>query len=115
MEEITPQEGWLNTPGLRMHYLDWNSPPSSDGQDHRPVIIALHGLASSCHWYDLVIPRLVDSYRCISLDQRGHGQTDQPPIGYDWHTLSTDIIEACYQLGVQEAAVMATPGVDMWP
>jgi pimeloyl-ACP methyl ester carboxylesterase len=48
----------------------------------------------------------VDSYRCISLDQRGHGQTDQPPIGYDWHTLSTDIIEACYQLGVQEAAVM---------
>ena len=106
MEEITPQEGWLNTPGLQMHYLDWNSPPSSYGQGHRPVVIALHGLASSCHWYDLVIPRLADSYRCISLDQRGHGQTDQPPSGYDWHTLSTDVVEALHQLGVQQAAVI---------
>ena len=106
MEEITPQEGWLNTSALRMHYLDWNSPTASHGQDHKPVVVALHGLASSCHWYDLVIPRLVDNYRCISLDQRGHGQTDQPPSGYDWHTLSTDVVEAFYQLGVQKAAVM---------
>ncbi|MCE2463644.1 MAG: alpha/beta hydrolase [Dehalococcoidia bacterium] len=106
MEEVTPQEGWLNTSGLRMHYLDWSGTPSSHGQDNRPAVVALHGLASSCHWYDLVIPRLADNYRCISLDQRGHGLTDQPPTGYDWHTLSTDVVEALTHLGVREAAVM---------
>ena len=43
-----PTEGWLKLPGLNMHYLDW-------GGAGTPVV-ALHGLASSSHWYDLVIP-----------------------------------------------------------
>ena len=81
-----------------MHYLDW----AGDG---RPVV-ALHGAASSCHWYDLTIPFLEGSHRVIAPDQRAHGQTDQPPTGYDWPTLAGDVVGAMDQLGVPRAVVV---------
>ena len=96
MESMVPEDSWLQTPKIRMHYLDWAGPTSGDN-GNLPVV-ALHGLASSCHWYDLVLPHLRDSYRCYSLDQRGHGKTDQPPEGYDWDTLSGDIVAAMDRL-----------------
>ena len=93
-----PPEGWLKTGDLNMHYLDW-------GGTGKPVL-ALHGMASSCHWYDLVIPHLKDSLRIIALDQRAHGKTDQPSTGYDWPTLARDVIAALDQLGIQSTAII---------
>ena len=103
MENLVPQEQWLKTSQLQMRYLDWGDPADSRSDN---TVLALHGLASSCHWYDLVIPRLTDSFRFISPDQRGHGKTDQPDTGYDWLTVSTDVIEAMDALGCEKAAVM---------
>ena len=93
-----PQGEWLKVGDLNMHYLDW-------GGAGEPVV-ALHGAASSCHWYDLVIPHLRDSFRIIAPDQRAHGKTDQPATGYDWPTLAGDIVGALDQLGIQRAAVL---------
>ena len=101
-----PPESWLHANGLRMNYLDWGIPPGRSEPATPTVVLALHGLASSCHWYDLVLPHLVDSYHCIALDQRGHAKTDQPSAGYDWRTLSTDVVQALDTLGVQRAVVM---------
>ena len=78
-----PTEMWAHVNGLDMRYLDW-------GGDGEPLL-ALHGLASSAHWYDIVARLLRDRYRIIAPDQRGHGQTTQAPSGYDWHTLSDDL------------------------
>ena len=78
-----PTEKWAHVNGLDMRYLDW-------GGDGEPML-ALHGLASSAHWYDIVAPLLRDRYRIIAPDQRGHGQTTQAASGYDWRTLSDDI------------------------
>ncbi len=78
-----PAEKWAQVNGLDMRYLDW-------GGDGEPLL-ALHGLASSAHWYDLVAPLLRHRYRIIAPDQRGHGQTTNADSGYDWHTLSDDI------------------------
>jgi pimeloyl-ACP methyl ester carboxylesterase len=69
-------ENWASIGELRVRYLDW-------GGDGVPVMM-LHGLASSAHWYDLVAPQLRDQHRIIAPDQRGHGQTTQANIGYDW-------------------------------
>ena len=68
-------EKWADIGDLRMRYLDW-------GGDGAPVL-ALHGLASCAHWYDLVAPELSEKFRIIAPDQRGHGQTTQAPTGYD--------------------------------
>ena len=78
-----PEEKWAQVNGLDMRYLDW-------GGDGEPLL-ALHGLASSAHWYDIVARLLRHRYRIIAPDQRGHGQTTQATTGYDWHTLSDDL------------------------
>ena len=78
-----PTEAWADVRDLRMRYLDWGG----DG----PMLLALHGLASSGHWYDLVAPLLRDRFRIIAPDQRGHGQTTNAPTGYDWQSLSDDL------------------------
>ena len=93
-----PVEGWLKVADLNMHYLDW-------GGTGEPVV-ALHGMASSCHWYDLVIPHLRDTFRFVAPDQRAHGQTDQPSTGYDWDTLDGDVVGALDHLGIPRAAVI---------
>ena len=106
MGGFTPAEGMVHTSDIRMHYLDWGSPLAQGRHSSPTTLLALHGLASSCHWYDLVIPHLTDSFRCISLDQRGHGQTDQPPTGYDWQSLAGDVVQALDQLGIRQVTVM---------
>lgn len=83
-EAIWPREKWAQVNGLDMRYLDW-------GGDGEPLL-ALHGLASSAHWYDTVAPLLAQRYRIIAPDQRGHGKTTQAVSGYDWHTLSDDLV-----------------------
>lgn len=92
------KEGWLKTNGISMHYVDWGGPG--------PSVIALHGAASSCHWYNLTIPHLTERFRVFALDQRGHGKTDQPDTGYDWNTLATDVAGALDQLQLQRVGVM---------
>ena len=79
-----PADSWAEVEGLRMRYLDWGG----DG----PPVLALHGLASSAHWYDLVAPRLREKYRIVAPDQRGHGKTTQVEGGYDWPTLASDAV-----------------------
>ena len=93
-----PNGSWVKTGDLSMHYLDWG--------DREEVVITLHGAASSCHWYDLVIPEMQDGFRLISIDQRGHGKTDQPDTGYDWATLSSDIINFMDQLALSKAHIV---------
>ncbi len=93
-----PAECWADVGELRMRYLDW-------GGDGAPVM-ALHGLASSAHWYDIVAPLLQDHYRIVAPDQRGHGQTTQADSGYDWETLADDVTGLMDHLGIPRAAVL---------
>jgi pimeloyl-ACP methyl ester carboxylesterase len=93
-----PTERWADVGDLRIRYLDWGG----DG----PLLVALHGLASSCHWYDVIAPLLSQQFRIVAPDQRGHGKTTQATSGYDWDTLSMDVFGLMDQLGIGRAAVM---------
>ena len=53
--------------GVRLNYLDW-------GGSGDPIVF-LHGGALTAHSWDLVCIGLRDSYRCIALDLRGHGDS----------------------------------------
>ncbi len=83
---------------LTMHYLDWGS--------GGVPLLALHGLASSGHWYRRVAPHLAGDYRIVAPDQRGHGATSQAPSGYDWQTLAEDAIGLLDHLGIPRATVL---------
>ena len=92
-----PTESWTQVGELHMRYLDW-------GGEGQPVM-ALHGLASSAHWYDIVAPLLNGHCRVIAPDQRGHGQTTQATGGYDWQTLAEDTVGLMDYLGVERTTV----------
>jgi pimeloyl-ACP methyl ester carboxylesterase len=92
-----PQDSWAEVGDLTMRYQDWGG----DG----PPVMALHGLASSAHWYDLVAPYLRDQFRIVAPDQRGHGKTTQASSGYDWGTLAGDITRLMDHLGIAKASV----------
>ena len=101
-----PIEDQIITPQIRMHYRDWGRPSLGPGQSPVLDVLALHGLGSSCHWYDILVPHLRNEFRFVAPDQRGHGQTDQPPGGYDWQTLATDVKDLMDSLRIHRAAVM---------
>ena len=59
--------------GTRVRYVD---------QGSGPVVVLLHGFASSIENWALVMPELVKDYRVIALDLRGFGWTDRPEGDY---------------------------------
>ena len=92
-----PEEKWASVNDIDICYLDW-------GGAGEPLL-ALHGLASSSHWYDLVAPHLQTKYHVIAPDQRGHGKTTQADSGYDWQTLAADAIALLDTLNISSASV----------
>ena len=72
-EDLARAEGgYVDLPGLRVHYQRWSRTDHAPGA--RPSIVLVHGLGSSCHIWDLVAPQLAaGGYNVVALDQRGHG------------------------------------------
>ena len=97
----SPRELSVQTSRLRMNYRDWGPASPAGGN-----VVALHGLGSSCRWYDLVAPLLADTHRILAPDQRGHGQTEQLPTGYDWQSVAADVVEFMDVIGVDRPAVV---------
>jgi pimeloyl-ACP methyl ester carboxylesterase len=56
----------------RFHYLDW-------GGSGTPIIF-LHGGGINAHTWDCVAVMLRDRFRCVALDQRGHGDSEWSPV-----------------------------------
>jgi pimeloyl-ACP methyl ester carboxylesterase len=94
----SPQEKWAEVGDLTVRYLEWGG--------NGPPVVALHGLASSAHWYQRVAAYLSPRYRVVAPDQRGHGRTTQAPSGYDWQTLASDVAGLMDHLGIERAAVL---------
>ena len=66
---VLPREDDVVVDGMRLHYLDW-------GSTEKPAILFLHGGALTAHTWDLCCLALREDYRCLALDQRGHGDSD---------------------------------------
>jgi pimeloyl-ACP methyl ester carboxylesterase len=74
---------FVTTDGTSLFYRDW-------GQGAPLVFLAGLGLGSQM--WDYQFAALAEQgFRCIGLDRRGHGRSDQPARGYNPDTLSDDI------------------------
>jgi pimeloyl-ACP methyl ester carboxylesterase len=71
------------------------------GLDHPGLpILLVHGLASNARLWDGVAERLAAAgHPVAAVDQRGHGQSDKPDSGYDFATLSADLVAVLAELG----------------
>jgi pimeloyl-ACP methyl ester carboxylesterase len=63
---------------------------SLDGPAGAPGILLHHGLASSGHIWDLMLPRLAERFRVVAYDARGHGRSAKPSSGYGFDRLVGD-------------------------
>ncbi|MBI0330536.1 alpha/beta fold hydrolase [Burkholderia plantarii] len=72
MNTASVQDGWLDSDGLRLHYVSW-------GRADAAAVVMLHGLRSYARTWEPVAEALVDRYRVVALDQRGRGRSDWDP------------------------------------
>ena len=87
--------------GLRLYFHEWGSSESS------ATVVLVHGLGSSSHIWDLVGPLLAaDGIRAVALDQRGHGESDQPDSGYDFDSIVGDLSGFMNAVGIPAPAVL---------
>jgi non-heme chloroperoxidase len=72
----------------------------------RPVLL-LHSAFVSSQFWDLQVAHLSQSgFRCVTFDRRGHGRSDQPPLGYDFDTLADDVADVIEALELRELALV---------
>ena len=95
---VEPEAAIASLGQLDVHLLDWGG--------HGSPVLALHGLASSGHWYRRLAPHLATDYRIVAPDQRGHGATTQASSGYDWQTLAEDAVRVLDHFGIRQATVL---------
>jgi pimeloyl-ACP methyl ester carboxylesterase len=94
---------YFETDGLNLHYQVFG-----DG----PVVLCIHGFASSgkVNWIDTGwIETLTGAgYRAVTLDNRGHGQSDKPhdPQVYTPTLMANDALALLDHLEVERAALL---------
>ena len=73
--------------GVKLSCIEWNLAGTET-----PVLL-VHGLASNARLWDGVSARLAEAgHPVVAVDQRGHGQSDKPGHGYDFATLTDDLM-----------------------
>jgi pimeloyl-ACP methyl ester carboxylesterase len=72
--EFAPRPGEVRAGEITLRFTEWGDPEA-------PRLLLLHGFAQTAHAWDLVALGLADRFHVISLDQRGHGDSDWAPDG----------------------------------
>jgi pimeloyl-ACP methyl ester carboxylesterase len=98
---LNHDDGFVTSGGLRLHYQAWG-PSTAAG-----TLVLVHGLGSSCHIWDLTGPLLADaSHRIVAVDQRGHGESEQPASGYDFESVVADLAGFADAMGLDQPSVV---------
>jgi pimeloyl-ACP methyl ester carboxylesterase len=61
-----------------------------EGPPGAPGLLLMHGLASSRHIWDLMLPRLTRTFRVVTYDARGHGRSAKPASGFGFDHVVAD-------------------------
>ncbi len=65
-------ERFFRSGALRIHFRDW-------GDSAAPPLVIVHGLRDHSHSFDDLARGLVDRFRVLALDLRGHGDSETTP------------------------------------
>ena len=90
-----PASGYVKANGIRQHYLEWGAPGA-------PTVVMLHGIGLCASVWSQTARQLAREYRVLSLDLRGHGDSDKPAGGYTFPELGRDLAGAVQELGLRQ-------------
>jgi lipase len=80
---------------VRLHALEWGDPAA-------PAVMCMHGVSSHAARFRRLAERLTPRFRVVSVDLRGHGESEwEPPWDFDTHV--GDLLETADGLGVDVA------------
>jgi non-heme chloroperoxidase len=81
-----------------LYYRDWGT--------GIPVVFVNSAVLSGAMWEYQMLPLSDQGLRCISLDRRGHGRSDDPGHGYDMDTLADDLGTLIAHLNLREVTLV---------
>lgn len=91
------RHGSIERDGVRLAYTEAGTGPG---------VLLLHGMACDRTQMDGQLAHLADRYRCVSLDLRGHGDSDAPATGYRTDDLVDDIVHVMGALDLAPSVVI---------
>ena len=83
----------------RLLYRDWGS-----GQ---PIVFVSSWALDSRAWASHMLYFNELGFRCIAMDRRGHGRSDDPGHGYHYDRLADDLAELLDHLNLREVTLVA--------
>ena len=81
---MEPVSKFIQANGITLHGLSWGDPAN-------PLLIMTHGIGLCAQVWNPLASDLARDYHVLSLDLRGHGDSDKPG-GYTFDDMSNDII-----------------------
>ncbi|WP_183093836.1 alpha/beta fold hydrolase [Nocardioides stalactiti] len=84
---------FVDVPAGRIHVRE-------DGPADAPVLVLVHGFASSLHWYDAVVPLLSEDHRLVRVDLLGCGSSSRDGGRFDHETQTSMVLSVLDTLGV---------------
>ena len=98
MCKLQPRSRSVKVRDINMRYADWGG--------EGPLLLLLHGAMRTSRSWDAVARALRDEYHVISLDARGHGDSDWTGRGYRFSHRVEDMRAFCRELGIQDATAV---------
>ena len=110
---IEPYSSFVDTENIHVHYLEWDPVKIYDEQqqaiaqdnDEIPIVL-LHGLGATADTWCLVAQDLCHKHLVVAFDQRGHGESTKPTIGYDLTTIAEDAVQGMAALGLGQVTLV---------
>lgn len=96
--QVTLRTAELDT-GVTLQYAE-------KGHGQGKVVIFLHGYTDSWFSFSEVLERLPPYVHGYSLSQRGHGDSERPPSGYEVESFADDVIAFMDHEGIAEATLV---------
>ena len=94
MFELQPRDRFVKVRDINVRYVDWG--------DNGPLLLMLHGSMRTSRSWDAVARDLCTQYHVISLDARGHGDSEWTERGYRFSNRVEDVSAFCDQLGLKD-------------
>ena len=93
-----PDEGFVEVNGARIHY-------QSQGDAGDPAMVLVHGYPLSGDLFREQRDGLSDTYRVVTLDLRGYGDSTAPDSNATVQTYAQDVLDVMTELNVDRAII----------
>lgn len=100
----------IRVSGVTLNYRSWHIAwhIETTALPYKTDLLLLHGLGSTLHIWDRVVPYLMNQVagHVVALDQRGHGRSDKPDDGYTTEQIVEDDHAAAQALGLTQPIII---------